>query len=163
MELDDKLFNLVKMLFAVLKARHLTISSCESLTGGLFGAVVCSVPGASEFYRGGVITYVDEVKHAIGVSEKTLKEKTAISSECACEMATSVRKLTGSSACISFTGNAGPTAQDGKPVGEVWIGIASDKGVRAIKYSMEGNRNTIRQECVREGLRLLISVLSEER
>lgn len=158
---DEKTLNLVKMLFAVLTEKNLTLASCESLTGGLFGATVCSVPGASAFYRGGVITYVDAVKHAIGVSQEILDAHTAISKECAIAMAQSAQRLTGSDVCVSFTGNAGPTAQDGKPVGEVWIGIAVKDQANAIKYSMEGDRNGIREACVKEGLRLLVSVLSE--
>ena len=136
--MDNGCLNLVSMVFSIMEKRKLTFCSCESLTGGLFGATVCSVPGASNYYRGGVITYVDDVKQRLGVSEKTLKEDTA----------------------ISFTGNAGPTAQDGKPVGEVWIGISYHGQAKAYKYQLEGDRNSIREQCVKEGLRQLLNNLA---
>ncbi len=153
--------NLVKMLFYVLKEKKLTFCSCESLTGGLFGATICSVPGASDFFRGGVITYVDDVKARVGVSRETLSKYTAISEECAREMALSAAKFTGSDVGISFTGNAGPTAQDGKPVGDVWIGISKGDQVKAVHCAFQGNRNEIRQSCVMTGLRLLITALGD--
>lgn len=160
MEIDPGLLNLVRMLFSVLEKRHLTFCSCESLTGGLFGAVVVTVPGASSFYRGGVITYVDDVKKRLGVCEKILKEDSAISMNCAKEMALCAEKFTGSDVAVSFTGNAGPTAQDDKPVGEVWIGISYQGKAKAYKYLFEGDRNTIREAAVREGLRQLLNNLA---
>ncbi len=153
--------NLVRLLAALLTSRKLTLSSCESLTGGLFGATVCAVPGASDYYRGGVITYVDAVKEAVGVAPATLAKFTAISGECAREMALAAAKLTGSDVAVSFTGNAGPTAQDGKPVGEVWIGVAFKGQVRAVRYLFAGGRNAIRAACVASGLRLLLAALAE--
>lgn len=158
--MDQGALNLVKLVFSLMEKRKLTFCSCESLTGGLFGATVVSVPGASNFYRGGVITYVDDVKKRLGVSEKTLKEDTAISMNCAKEMALSAEKFTGSDVAISFTGNAGPSAQDGKPVGEVWIGISFHGKAKAYKYMLEGDRNTIREACVKEGLRQLLNNLA---
>ena len=158
--MDSGCLNLVSMVFSIMEKRKLTFCSCESLTGGLFGATVCSVPGASNYYRGGVITYVDDVKQRLGVSEKTLKEDTAISMKCVCEMALSSEKFTGSDVAISFTGNAGPTAQDGKPVGEVWIGISYHGQAKAYKYQLEGDRNSIREQCVKEGLRQLLNNLA---
>lgn len=67
--MDSGCLNLVSMVFPSWKEKT-HFCSCESLTGGLFGATVCSVPGASNYYRGGVITYVDDVKQRLGVSQK---------------------------------------------------------------------------------------------
>lgn len=165
MILDRNTENLVHLLFAGLKERGWTLSSCESLTAGQFGASLCCVPGASEFYLGGAITYCDKVKEAVGVSHDTLEKKTAISKECAEEMAQAALKLTGSDWAVSFTGNAGPTAQDGAPVGCVFIGIAYSLNgksyAHAVCYQMEGDRNDIRNQCVNEGLRLLISDIGD--
>lgn len=152
--------NLVRMLFSVLESRNLTLCSCESLTGGLFGATICSVSGASNHYRGGVITYVDEVKERLGVKKETLDTETAISMKCACEMAQSAVEFTKSEVGISFTGNAGPTAQDGKPVGEVWVGISCNGMTKAYKYQLDGDRNSIREQIVKEGIRQLINNLA---
>lgn len=158
--IERGLFNLVSMLFSLMEERKLTFSSCESLTGGLFGATVCSVPGASNWYRGGVITYVDEVKEKLGVQEKTLKEDTAISAACAREMALCCARFTGSDVAVSFTGNAGPTGQGGKPVGEVWIGLSFRGEAKAYKYAFQGDRDEIRTACVKEGLRQLLNNLA---
>lgn len=159
---DDGILNLVKMVAGLLCARGERLASCESLTGGLFGAAVCSVSGASDYFRGGIITYCDEVKERAGVSHQTLAEHTAISGECAEEMALSCARFTGSEWGISFTGNAGPSAQDNAPVGTVFIGVSYKDQVRAFRYAMEGDRATIRLECVREGLRLLLQAISDQ-
>lgn len=162
MTLDNRTENLVKMLFSIMKGHNWTLASCESLTAGQFGASLCCIPGASDFYKGGIITYCDEVKEKAGVRKETLEKKTAISRECAEEMAMAAKNFTGSDWAISFTGNAGPTAQDNAPVGCVYIGIAYKDMARAIRYDMEGDRNTIRSACVLEGLRLLVSAMADE-
>lgn len=161
MEINEGLLNLTKMLFSLLKSKHLTIVSCESITGGLFGAILCSTPGASNFYKGGVITYTNEVKEFIGVKKETLEQYTAISKQTACEMASNVKEKLNADIGISFTGNAGPTMQDGKDKGEVWIGASYLGETEAIKYQFEGDRNQIREDCVKEGLKLLLTILSE--
>lgn len=158
--MDQGFENLVKMLFSVLENRKLTLCSCESLTGGLFGATICSVSGASNYYKGGVITYVDEVKEKLGVKKETLEIDTAISMKCACEMAQKASEFTNSNVGISFTGNAGPTAQDDKPVGEVFVGLCCNGQTKAYRYLLEGDRNSIREQIVKEGLRLLLNNLA---
>jgi len=156
MDLDESLLNLVNCLFEILKKQNATISSCESLTGGMFGSVLCSISGASNFYKGGYITYTNEVKESIGVKKETLDKFTAISKECAIEMAENTRRNLNTDYAISFTGNAGPLAQDGKDVGEVWIGISSKEGTNAIRYLLEGDRNKIRIDSVKQGLKMLL-------
>ncbi|HBR85619.1 MAG TPA: damage-inducible protein CinA [Firmicutes bacterium] len=160
-QLDEGILNLVRLVKGVMGERRETLSSCESLTGGLFGAYICSVPGASDFYRGGAITYCDSVKNRLGVSAEVLKTKTAISGECAEEMALAAARFTDSDWCVSFTVNAGPTAQDHAPVGCVFIGVAYHGRVKVSRLQLEGERNDLRLECVREGLRLLCHALAD--
>ena len=162
MEIDSGIINLASMAKALLVERKETLACCESLTGGLFGAALCCVPGISECFRGGAITYCDEVKVAVGVREKTLADHTAISGECAEEMALSARRFTGADWAVSFTGNAGPTAQDGAPVGLVYIGVCHGADVRAFRYQLEGDRTQVRLAAVREGLRLLLKAIADE-
>lgn len=161
MEISDGLKNLTQMLFSLLKEKHLSLVSCESLTGGMFGFVICSIPGASNYYKGGFITYNNEVKEMVGVSKETLDKYTAISKETACEMAKTSKEKLKADIGISFTGNAGPTMQDGKDKGEVWIGVAYLDQVEAIKFMFDGERNQIREDSVKEGLKLLLTILSE--
>ena len=162
MEIDNRIINLAAMVKAILVQRKETLSCCESLTGGLFGASICCIPGASDCFKGGVITYCDAVKVAVGVSQKTLDDHTAISGECAQEMALAASRFTQSDWAVSFTGNAGPTAQDGAPVGLVFIGVAHRGQVRAFRYQLEGDRSQVRLDAVLEGLRLLLKAIADE-
>lgn len=162
MEFDEGILNMVKMVKGLLTQRKETLTSCESLTGGLFGAAVCSVSGASDFYKGGVITYCDDAKERVGVTHETLEKHTAISGECAQEMALSASRFIGADWAVSFTGNAGPTAQDDAPVGLVYIAVFYKGQARAFRFNLEGDRNTVRTESVREGLRLLLKALADQ-
>ena len=111
---------------AELTARELTVSCAESLTGGLIGQRLTSVPGASRVFVGGALTYTNEMKETIlGVSPTTIERYTEISMECAREMAVGVLRLTSSDIGVSATGLAGPGGgTDDTPVGTVYIGIA---------------------------------------
>ena len=104
-------------LFTLLKEKNYHLCSIESLTGGKFGAYITSIPGASKIYKGGMITYLNEVKEKLGVSHKTLETEGAVSSSTAYEMAKEGARFFSSEVAISFTGNAGPTAMENKEVG----------------------------------------------
>ena len=120
--------------------RNMTLSCAESLTGGLFSATVTAIPGVSKFFKGGVVTYWNEIKHSIlGVSQETINEYGVVSKECASEMARGIKKLYSSNVGISFTGNAGPTGMEGKPVGLVYIGVIIDEVVFTFEYNFVGN------------------------
>ena len=160
---EDEILDLIATVAEQMTARKERLASCESLTGGLFGAAVCSVSGASDYYRGGIITYCNDVKERAGVSHETLEKHTAISGECAEEMALSCARFTDSDWGISFTGNAGPLAQDNATVGTVYIGVSYHDKVRSFRYLMEGDRTSIRFQCVKEGLHLLLDALKEKR
>lgn len=109
-----------------LSAHEMTVSCAESLTGGLIGQRITSVPGASRVFLGGALTYTNEMKEQIlGVSHATIERYTEISAECAREMAVGVLRLTSSDIGVSATGLAGPGGgTEDCPVGTVYIGIA---------------------------------------
>jgi PncC family amidohydrolase len=144
-------------LVALLSAQNLTCATAESCTGGGVGQAITSVPGASQVYLGGVVSYSNAVKeHVLGVSAETLSVAGAVSSECAAQMASGVRKLLGADRAVSITGIAGP---DGgtpeKPVGLVWFGLAGPDGVRTEKAIFAGDRAAVRAQAVTHALGML--------
>jgi nicotinamide-nucleotide amidase len=110
----------------VLRDRLLTLGTAESATGGLVGSRVTDVPGSSDYFLGGAVTYAYSAKEdLLGVSHETLVEKGAVCEEVALQMARGIRRAVGSNIGVSTTGIAGPTGgSDEKPVGTVWIGYS---------------------------------------
>ncbi|MDD6361823.1 MAG: CinA family protein [Lachnospiraceae bacterium] len=144
--------------FAVhqLKEQGLTLATCESLTGGMLGEAVTAVPGASAVYRGGFITYTNEMKHELAaVPEEVLSRKGAVSKKCAAAMAEGAAAVTHADIAVSTTGNAGPEPSEGKPVGLVYIGIRAFGNTRVKKCSFEGSRASIRKQTVETALKML--------
>ena len=112
-------------LVETLKKEGMTITTAESCTGGLIAAAITDVPGSSEVFKRGFVTYCDEAKHEmLGVSEEVLATDTAVSERVASEMAEGAAKAAKADAAISVTGIAGPGGgSPDKPVGLVYIGI----------------------------------------
>ena len=136
---DDTLESAVGRL---LKASGKTLSAAESCTGGEISRLITSVPGASSYYLGSVTSYAVSVKESVlGVSGDTVREHGVVSSEVAAEMAAGVRKLTGSDYSVATTGLAGPGGDNVNKVGTVWIGVASERGVKT-KKEVFGNDRT---------------------
>ena len=131
-------------LIALLKAKNLTIGSCESFTAGLFCASLASVSGASAVLKGGCIK--TDVVH---VDKNIVDTYGVISKECAIEMAKKAQQLLDVDICVSFTGNAGPSAMEGKPAGEVYCAIADHDDVIAYQLQIQEERNKVREEAVR--------------
>ena len=129
---DEELIDVVGKL---LLEKHITISCAESCTGGLFVAALTEIPGISEVFERGIVTYSNRAKmEELGVKAETLDKFGAVSPETACEMAAGLAEKTGSDLCISVTGIAGPGGgTDEKPVGLAYIGIAYKGQVMAVK------------------------------
>lgn len=141
----------------LLAERGETVSTAESMTGGGLGARLTMVPGASAAYLGGVVTYTVGAKGALlpSVSE-SLGSCGPVSAETAGAMSESVRAQLGSTFAVAITGNAGPTADvDGKPVGLVYIAIASPGGTHVEECRFRGIREDIRNRAEQTALRLL--------
>lgn len=137
-------------LIALLKAKNLTIGSCESFTAGLFCASLASVSGASAVLKGGIVTYATCIKtDVVHVNAEIVEQYGVISKECAIEMAKKAKQLLDVDICVSFTGNAGPSAMEGKPAGEVYCAIAYGKDITAYKLQIKEERNKVREEAVR--------------
>ena len=128
---------------------NLSISSSESLTGGLFAAMLCEVSGISKVYQGSIVAYQDEVKiKMLNVNEKTIKDYGAVSLDCAYEMVKNTQKIFNTDISVSFTGNAGPNPSEGKPVGLVYVGIYFLGEIEILELNLKGSREEIRNECI---------------
>jgi PncC family amidohydrolase len=141
----------------ILKAQGLTCATAESCTGGGIGSAITSVPGSSEVYAGGVVSYSNAVKHnVLGVSQESLDRHGAVSSEVAGEMAEGARRLLKVDLAVSVTGIAGPGGGSAeKPVGLVWFGVSSARGTRTEKAIFAGDRVRVREQAVTHALGML--------
>jgi nicotinamide-nucleotide amidase len=149
---------------AELLRRSAMLATAESLTGGRLGDVLSAAPGASDTYLGGVVSYATEVKQRVlGVSEETVEKHGVVSAECAEEMATGVRELVGADYAVSTTGVAGPTTQEGKPVGLVYIAVAGPDGVRSERFDFDGERPEIREKVVKAAVDLVLETVTGTR
>lgn len=141
--------------------KGLTLGSVESFTGGLFSETITSVPGASKFFKGSLVTYATIEKHRIlGISNEDIDKYGVVSKEIAYLMAKKGQELLDVDYCISFTGNAGPSAMEDKPVGQVYIGVASKNGIEVYSYILKGNRRDIQKEGVNNALEILKKKIS---
>jgi len=137
--------------------RGMKLSTAESCTGGLIAQKITSVPGASECFDVGVVTYSNEQKHKIlGVLEETLLKFGAVSQATALEMCRGVKNLADADFGISVTGIAGPGGgTPEKPVGTVWIGICSDNLHKAEKFNFDGDRQKVRESTANIALKMV--------
>jgi len=149
----------MKLCSDVLKALEgKTLCTAESLTGGGIGAALTSVPRASKVFKGGVISYTDEVKREVlGVSAADLSAFGAVSAPVAQAMARGARELLKADVAISVTGLAGPDGDEfGHDVGTVFIGYADQNGVIAGEYHFAGDREAVRRQTMEEALQIII-------
>ncbi|HEY3374142.1 MAG TPA: competence/damage-inducible protein A [Candidatus Aquicultor sp.] len=132
----------------LLQRNNLTIAVAESCTGGLISKRITDIPGSSNYFLGGIVSYSNEAKEAlVGVSDDTLCEYGAVSEETALAMAQGARKRFGADIGVSVTGIAGPGGEaPGKPVGLVYIGL-SDMGINySSRFVFYGSRDIVRQK-----------------
>jgi len=135
-----------------------TLATAESCTGGSVAGRITSVAGSSAYFLGGVVSYSNAVKHQVlGVSQAVLDERGAVSAECARAMATGARAVIDSDIAVSTTGIAGPAGGTRrKPVGLVYIGIATPTWLEAFEFHFEGDRAQIIEQSVQQALALLL-------
>ena len=148
--------SLESVFVAKLMEKGLLASVAESCTGGLLGFSITSVPGASEVFEAGAITYSNSIKNSVlGVKNSTLDNFGAVSYQTASEMARGVKNAYGADIGISVTGIAGPGGgTEEKPVGLVYVGAATEKGTVVRKLSLSGSRDTVRKLSVKHALKL---------
>ena len=135
-----------------------TLATAESCTGGMIGAALTAVPGASRVYKGGVVSYWSEVKEKLlGVSGEDLENLGHVSMQVAGSMAQGARKLLKTDVAVSVTGLAGPDGDEfGRPVGTVFVGF--DNGARTVgrQYRFGGDRDSVRRQAAEAALKLIL-------
>jgi nicotinamide-nucleotide amidase len=145
----------------LLLQRGETVAVAESLTGGLLGAALTSIPGASATFRGGLIVYATDVKESLaGVPGPLLAAEGPVSAHVAAALAAGARDRLDATYGVGVTGVAGPDAQNGQPVGTVHLAVAgpAEGEVRSLRY--EGDREQIRAQTVSAALSLLADVMA---
>lgn len=153
-ELEHQLGELLKM-------HKLTLATAESCTGGLIVNRITNVPGSSEYFERGIITYSNESKiELLKVSRETIEQHGAVSSKTAEAMAKGIKNLAHTDLGLGVTGIAGPSGgTPEKPVGLVHIALASNRGVIHKKFNFTGTRLEIKQQTAEAGLKIIIDYL----
>ena len=141
---------------AALKGK--TLATAESCTGGMIGAALTAVPGASKVYKGVIISYWSEVKQELlGVDPEDLKNLGPVSAQVAGSMADGTRKALHTDYGISVTGLAGPDGDEfGKPVGTVFVGLSTRSKTVARQFRFYGDREDIRNQAARAALEFIL-------
>lgn len=140
-----------------------TVATAESLTGGLLGAVITSVAGSSEVYRGGLITYATDLKTALaGVDPATLARDGAIAATTAEAMARGAADRCGADIGLALTGVAGPSEQEGHPAGTVWLGWCARGYAGSARLELAGDRAAIREGAVRAALERALELVGAD-
>jgi nicotinamide-nucleotide amidase len=146
----------------MLRERALTLATMESCTGGLLASTITDVPGSSDYFKGGLVSYATEMKLAWGVSREVVETYGVISAECAREMARVARERLSADVGIGVTGVAGPDEQEGKPVGTVHITLDDGGGeARVVSYQFAQSREMVKRRAVTTALSLLRRTLAE--
>ncbi len=141
----------------LLRQKGLTLGIVESATGGLMSHLITNVPGSSDYYKGSVTAYSNEVKiKVVGVKEETIDKYGAVSPQVAEEMAQGGRRILATDICLADTGIAGPGgATPGKPVGLFYIGLSHQTGTYTRKHNFERDREQNKQDAAEAALRWL--------
>jgi len=140
----------------LLGARDETVAVAESLTGGLLAAALSTRAGSSSTFRGGVVVYATDLKHTLaGVPSPLLHAEGAVAASTAAALAAGTRDRLGADWALATTGVAGPSEQEGKPVGTVFVAVAGPDGGRVRELSLRGDRARIREATVVAALDLL--------
>ena len=151
-----------KLLGALLIKKQWTLATAESITGGGIGNYLVKIPGASRYYKGGIIAYDNEIKqNLLCVSTKILNSEGAVSPSCAIEMAKGLQKLFRTEIALSITGIAGPGgATPTKPIGLVFISYLIPGDIICREYHFKGSRLKIISDCILTSLKDLNNILS---
>lgn len=155
---DEELLDLAERVGGTLRAEGLTLATAESCTGGLVAHLITEVPGSSEYFLGGLVTYADRVKTALAdVSVHLLDAHGAVSAQVAVAMAEGARRRLGVDIAVAVTGVAGPDGGTGaKPVGLTYVAVADGNGDDVRRYVWSADRNGNKRASASAALSLVL-------
>ncbi len=160
--MDRRTLEVIQKVHELFRKKGLTLSVAESCTGGLISHYVTALPGASNFFEAGVVSYSAEAKRTIlGVSSETVSKYGIVSDRTAREMAEKVRKLAKTDFSLSTTGNLGPDSLEGKEKGLVYISISRAGGTFSKELRLKGDREENKEEASLSALEFLIEIAEE--
>ncbi|MBI5056855.1 MAG: CinA family protein [Nitrospirae bacterium] len=134
-----------------------TLSAAESCTGGFISHCITSLPGASAFFKAGIVSYSDDAKRTfLGISLQTILESEVVTEKTAREMAESVRRIAASDFSVSTTGNLGPAMLEGKDRGLIYIAASCKEETFSRELRLKGDRLENMEETTLEALKLLL-------
>ncbi len=165
-DLDDLISLAAGRVAALAREQGARVGTAESLTAGMVCAALGAVPGVSAALRGGVVSYVDEVKTAVlGVDPGLLREQGAVCEPVAVQMAEGALRVLGADIAVATTGVAGPGPSQGIGAGTVVIAVAGPHGARPVvkRLSLVGNRAQVRSRSTLAALSMLASALEQPR
>lgn len=137
-------------LIELLEVNNLTVSTAESITAGLIASNICSIPGASKCFKGGVVSYTKEAKCALlGLEMEAIDKFGVYSNETVISMAEGVKRLTKSDVAISSSGVAGPSSDEGVEAGTVYFCIIIRDKRYTYEKEFDGSRNEVREKAAR--------------
>lgn len=154
--------SLGRIVLDALERKKLTLATAESCTGGSIAAAITAEPGASEWFLGGIVSYANSVKHGVlDVSNATLEEYGAVSEQVVAQMLAGACRATGADCAVATSGVAGPGGgTPDKPVGTVWIGVRTPRGIDTELHHFAGSRQRVIERARATVLLLLVKQLS---
>ncbi len=162
MEFETKIIS--RQIGDILYASGLTLGTAESCTGGLISEAIIATPGASNYFKGSVVSYTDEIKeNLLHVDAQVLSEQTAVCEEVARQMVQGALDLLNVDFAISATGIAGPGGGTKEiPVGTIWLGYGTKDDIRTFKLTEDFGRDINIAIATNKAMRLLLDFLKEK-
>ncbi|MBQ7424337.1 MAG: CinA family protein [Prevotella sp.] len=159
MEFENKVLS--KEINTLLYETGKTLGTAESCTGGLIAESIIAAPGSSQYFKGSIVSYVDEVKERLlGVDAELMKEKTAVCEEVACQMVKGACRTLNTTYAIAATGFAGPGGgAPGVPVGTIWLACGTEDDMVTYKMTEDNGRDKNQSAAAYKALQLFLEYL----
>jgi len=156
--------SIIQQLYDVCVDNNVSIATAESCTAGLLSSMITSISGSSSFFKGGVISYQNNIKiDILGVCPSMINQKTEVSSEVVEQMAEGVRHKFVADFSIATSGYAGPTGGNQvNPIGTIFIAVSSKEKVVSKRFVLEGDRHSIVSQSVSLGIEFLVQELKKQ-
>ncbi len=161
--MKQELLEVTEEIHKLFKEKGLTLSAAESCTGGFISHCITSLPGASLFFKAGIVSYSEEAKKDIlHVSSETMDKFGMVSEETAVVMADGVRSISHSDYSISTTGNLGPDVLEGKEKGLIYIAVCREGRAVTQELNLKGSREENKEEAALSALRFLLEIVEND-